>query len=123
MRITYETDEKELVKETEWISVENRNPSSNKSIPPEENNQTKEIKPLPPIIVNAVKDYNKIRQILTVSSKMVDLQINNLNTDVASQDNYRLLTNVLNNELHVNWHSYKKKQQRPIKVRQKKTAL
>lgn len=132
---TYETDEEELAKETEWIVQKNRAKKRKKPNSPElvQSNPTPSVAkqqvrvetnlPInrrpPPIIINFSENYNQLVQNIKKVIK------GNFNIRTASQNvfkittydstDYRQLTKHLS-ETNIAWHSYENKQERPIRV-------
>lgn len=129
--VTYETDEEELARETEWIRQKSRKKRKlNSTLSPQQgadsNEQTKakqHVKkpPLPPpIVVENVKDYQKFYDLLLTSltgdlfiAKMLNGKSVKINANNA--DTYKTLTKLLT-ENNFLWYSYENKQDRPIRV-------
>lgn len=139
-KIEYETDEEELAQETEWIRIKHKkrkatrspedpikwaNPKGlkgnpGKSDPGNQESKIKEKNPTPPpITVTGLKEYTKIRALLSEvgdkDSKVLSLSNDRWKISVTSSDAYRSLSKKLN-ENNLEWFTYENKLERPIKV-------
>lgn len=129
--ITYETDEEELERETNWILKKSRkkkrrtgtNESTNKRDNMETTAQINEkrevIIPPPPINIVNVHDFSTIREIMDEYQKE-KYKISAMNNDifkinVNDEETYRSLTAKLN-ENSMQWYTYENKNERPIRV-------
>lgn len=132
--IEYETDEEELVKETEWVRQKSRKKRKLNSTPqssppqqgaessekPKENAKVKKPPTPPPIVVESVKNYQQFYDLLSSNLTKDSFIMKMMNGEKVkinsfSDDSYRSITKLLlqNNCL---WYSYENKQDRPIRV-------
>lgn len=132
--IGYTTDEEELAKETEWIRVKSRKnkkrkmdtsltpPHNTPEKTPEMEAKTKKAKMPPPIIVDGIKDFKRLHEMLENGLFSFQIKIinnENIKINVTDSDSYRLVASLLN-EKNYSWFTYENKQDRPIKVIAKK---
>lgn len=125
--VTYQIDEEELAKETEWIRAKNRKkrkmdtsltpPQRSQNVPTPIEKTKKEQTP-PPIIIDNIKDFNECHQVIGKTVNRFQIKIisdSNVKVNVDNIEDYRTLSKQLN-ECNYSWHSYENKQNRPIKV-------
>lgn len=129
--ITYETDEEELERETNWILKKSRKKlrrtATNETISKRDHMETtarinekrEVIIPPPPINIANVHDFSTIREIMEEYQKE-KYKISALNNDifkinVTDEETYRSLTGKLN-EKAMQWYTYENKNDRPIRV-------
>lgn len=129
----FETDEDELVKETEWIVKKHKKSKTNKNYKSKitsaatadtdhEETRTKkapthELRP-PPIMVSIVTPFNDLYNLIKENiqqSFTITLMKNFHKINVFGSDDYRNITKTLNNS-KIPWHSYEDKQNRPFRV-------
>lgn len=134
----YCTDDDLLAKETEWLRAKSRNKkrklNTTLSPPTKEDNPTNNTSdpipqkrknpPLPPVIVDGIKSYNKFHEKLVKILPNREFKLKLLGEDsfkinLINVEDYRVLTKELNKE-NFTWHSYENKQIRPIRVMAKK---
>lgn len=132
--VQYETDEEELAKETGWLRQKTRKKRKlNLSLsPPSQEVDTTSVeakktpkvkKPIqpPPIVVENIKNYQKIYDFLLNSELPKDSFIakmmngDTVKINALNEDSYRVITKLLQ-ENNCHWHSYENKQDRPIRV-------
>lgn len=127
-QMEYYTDEEDLSKETEWIRVKHNtkkrrmNITPDKSIPTDEekSKEKKKEKNPPPIMVNELKSYEELYEMLTKKLKEETFQIKLIGNTTAkinciNSDCYREMIQILNHA-KVMFHTYENKQTRPIRV-------
>lgn len=134
----YFTDEEELIKETEWVTKEKRknkkrrmNSSPETSPQPQQQQQqnrqlqnktSTKIPKVPPIVLSRIQDYDILQNQLKAykfTFKAVNMNNEQIKLNVDSEEEYRKLTEFLNQEKFL-WHSYENKQTRNIKVMARK---
>lgn len=130
-KVEYHTDEEELAEETEWIRTKNRKkrrmdtsltPPQSQNVPNSAATNINLEKPQkkyvpPPIIVDDVKNFNEIHDMV---KKVPNTQIKvindkNIKINVQNEADFKTFANALN-ENGYSWYSYENKQNRPIKV-------
>lgn len=134
---TFETDEEDLVRETDWIYKSKKNSKKRKaetsphispnvilskerdtvSLPKGKVDTVKKYKP-PPVILSNIKDYSEILK--KIKAENINIKVNMMNNDqikvyVDHEDDYRALTKAIN-KAKIEWHTYENKETRPIKV-------
>ena len=126
----FNTDEDELVRETDWILQRNKKRNNKKrkaEYSPEMNTPDKSIvktneekiakRPkIPPVIISNITDFNKVHEVLKPQNIRYEIKYinkNQLRIIVNSDDDYRTLTEMVN-DAKFEWHSYECKATRPI---------
>lgn len=124
--ITYETDEEELERETNWILKRSRKNRKRKESPKmvndTSNNDTEKrdvVLPPPPVNIMNIHDFSVIREIMNDFHKD-DYKLAAMNNDrfkinLKDEATYRKLTRKLNDS-EVQWYTYENKNDRPIRV-------